>query len=251
MVGFRNDKALKREEVMSEREFPVTNVFYDTHHTYAVIDLKDYRDFIRYIKALAHYVIDKYEGKILKKIIKKNYPEIPVTTICEIIKLKDDENKDERLRVVEDILKSYFLENKKGSVEGIVNFRLNEYKKRLGATAEDLVEIYYLNKEYEDFINLLKYFISVQNFRPELVYIVVNCDGIYTILDDKRKDITKETAAEIVSPKDADDIANDDLLISMLISLAPKKIIIENKEKIKNKQLFETIKKVFLNVEYN
>lgn len=251
MVGFKNDKALKREQIISEREFPVTNIFYDTHHTYAVLDLKDYRDFIRYIKALSNYIIDKYEGKILKKIIKRNYPEIPITTICEIIKLKDDENKDERLRVIEDILKGYFLENKKGSVEGIVNFRLNEYKKRLNATAEDLVDIYYLNKEYEDFINLLKYFISVQNYRPEFVYIVVNGDGIYTILDDKRKDITKETVEEIVSPTEADDIANDDLLISMLISLAPKKIIVENKEKIENKQLFETIEKVFLNVEYN
>ena len=62
--------------------------------------------------------------------------------------------------------------------------------------------------------------------------------------------VCKETVAEIVAPSDADEIANDDLLISMLISLAPKKIIVENKEKIKNEQLFETIEKVFLNVEY-
>lgn len=249
MVGFKNDKALKREKIISKREYPVTNIFYDAHHTYAVLDVKDRRDYIRYIKALSNYIIDKYESKILKRMIKKHYPDIPSVTIAEIVKSNDDK-KEERLKIVENILKSYFLENSKGSIEGIVNFRLNEYKQRLNETAENLVETYYLNREYEDFIKLLRYFISVQNSRPELIYIIVNIDGTYIILNKNGKDITKETVSEIVSPKDINDIANDDLLISMLISLAPEEIIVENKENIKNKQLFETIEKVFLNVEY-
>lgn len=250
MVGFRNDKALKREQIISEREFPVTNIFYDKNHTYTVVDLSDDDEFKRYIKALSNYIIDKYETKILKRIINKNYPEIPNITVNEIIKLREDEDDTDRKRVVENILKGYFLENDSANVEGIVNFRLYGYKKLLNSLAENLVDIYYLNREYEEFIDLLKYFISVQSQRPELIYIKVNEMAMYTIFDENRHDITRQTLIEIISPKEAETVAYDDLLISMLISIAPKKIVIENKENIKNNQLFETIEKVFDDVVY-
>ena len=235
---------------MSEREFPVTNIFYDKSHTYTVVDLSDNNIFTKYIKALANFIIEKYESKILKRIINKNYPEIPNITVKEIIQQKTDEDLDERKRVVEKILRGYFAENKSASVEGIVNFRLNEYKMKLNTLAENLVDIYYLNREYEDFIELLRYFVSVQDCRPEIIYIKVNEMAMYTVLNEKKHDITRQTLVEIISLKDAESVAYDDLLISMLISLAPKKIIVENKENIKNTQLFETIEKVFENVEY-
>jgi hypothetical protein len=88
MVSFRNDKALKSEKILSGREFPVTNVFYDKNHTYTVVDLSDKCDFLRYIKALASYIIEKYESKILKRIIKKNNPEIQNVTVAENVALK-------------------------------------------------------------------------------------------------------------------------------------------------------------------
>ncbi len=250
MVGFRNDNALKRERIISEREFPVRSIFYDKNHTYTVVDLSDYNEFERYIKALTDFIINKYEAKILKRIINKNYPEIPNIMMGEIIKLKDEESPNERKKVVEEILRGYFSENDSAIIEGIVNFRLHKYKKLLNATAENLVDIYYLNREYEDFIELLRYFISVQSSRAELIYIIVNEDSMYTVLDDKKCDITKEVLSELVPSEEVKNVAFDDLLISILISVAPKKIIVKNKKMIKNKQLFETIEKVFEDVKY-
>lgn len=250
MVGFRNEEALKRAKVVSEREFPVVNIFYDDNHTYAVVDMSDEKVFANYIRALTRYIIDRYETKILKRIILKNYPDIPHITVNEILKLKENENLTERRMVIEDILKEYFTENESGSVEGIVNFRLYEYKKILNSMAENMVDLYYLNREYDDFVELLRYFISVQTLRLELVFITVNSYGMYNVLNDNREDITKSALAEIVPPDEAENIAYDDLLISILISLAPKKIVVEHPENIKNKQLFETIEKVFENVEY-
>lgn len=250
MVGFRNDKALKSERVISEREFPVVKIFYDDNHTYAVMDTSNKVVFEKYIRVLSRYIIDKYETKILKRIIIKNYPEIPHAIVNEILKLKENENIGERRAVVEDILREYFTENNQGNVEGIVNFRLYEYKKILNSMAENMVDLYYLNREYDDFVELLRYFISVQTSRPELIFITVNKYGMYNVLNESREDITKQAVAELVPPEEAKNIAFDDLLISMLISLAPEKIIVENKENIKNHQLFETIEKVFEKVIY-
>ncbi len=249
-VSFRNDKALASQNVVSRREFPIKTVFYDNNHTYAVVDLKKPEDFDKYIKALANYIINKYESKILKRIIQKNHPDIPHYTVNEIVKTKDEVDYNERVEVVENILKGYFKENKNCNVEGIVNFRFYEYKKVLNALSEDLVDIYYLNREYDDFIELLRYFISVQDSRPELIYLVVNRYGMYTILNEKRQDITNRCLSEFLRPEDIRNECFDDLLISIVITLAPKKILVENREYIKNKQLFETLEKVFEKVEY-
>jgi len=250
MVGFRNDKTLMREKVVSEREFPVKTVFYDDRNTYAVLDLSDKKQFDNYIKALSYYIVNKYEGKILKRIILKNYPDVSPFSVNEIIKLKDEIDDGDRVKVVEEILRGYFSENDSGNVEGLINFRLFEYKKVLKTLAEDLVDIFYLNREYEEFIELLRYFISVQTARPDLIYIDVKKEGMYSILNAKEEDITKRCLAEFLRPEEIQGVGYDDLLISVLITLAPEKIIVKNKENIKNRQLFETIEKVFGELEY-
>jgi len=250
VVGFRNDKNLRYCGVISENKFPVTDVFFDENRTYAVLDTADTEMFNRYIESLSAYIINRYEVKILKRIISKKYPEIPNQVVNEIIKLKDDECERKRKKVLFDILKNYFSENESGSVEGIVNFRLYEYKVLLNELAENIVDIYYLNREYDDFIELLRYFISVQSQRAEQIYIVVNENGMYSILNEEKRDITIKALEEVVSVNDAKQLAYDDLLISVLISLAPKKIIVMHKENIKNQQIFETVEKVFEEVVY-
>ena len=71
------------------------------------------------------------------------------------------------------------------------------------------------------------------------------------LLDESGKNITKEIIRDLVPESELKNISYDDLLISMMISVAPKKIIVKNKENIKNKQLFKTLEKAFLNVSYN
>lgn len=249
-LSFQNDKTLLNERILSKGNFPVKTLVCDRERTYATIDLSDEKVFDEYIRYLSRYIIKKYEDKILKRIITKNYPEIPKYAIAEILTLKKETDIRPRQKTVEKILKSYFCDHKEGNVEGIVRFRFFEYKKILKELADELVDVYYLNREYEDFIELLRYFISVQEFRTELVYINVLPSGTYLIFDEKRNDITKECINEFVSNNEIKDASFDDLLISILITLAPTKIVVENKEYIKNVQLFETIEKVFEKIEY-
>lgn len=249
-LSFRNDKTILNERIVSVQNFPVKTLICDKERMYATIDLGDEKIFDEYIKNLSLYIIKKYENKILKRIIKKNYPEMPAFAISELIELKKDTDVTPRLKTVEKILKSYFCDHREGNVEGIVRFRFFEYKKMLRNLADELVDIYYLNREYEDFVELLRYFVSVQNVRPELVCIKVLSNGRYVILDKDGEDITIKCIQEFASAEDINDVSLDDLLISILITLAPEKIIIENGENIKNIQLFETIENVFEKVEY-
>ncbi len=249
-VSFRNDKILKNENLVSANEFSVKSISANDRRICAQVDLKTTEEFDEFVNALSGYIIKKYEPKLLKKTIKDVYPEIPDFTVNEIVKTKKDDDTAERKRVVGSILKDYFSKNDNGSIEGLVTFRLSEYKKMLYSLSEELVDEYYLTREYEDFLELLRYFISVQEIRPEKVYVCVNKYGMYGVLNEAREDITNRCAAEFLRGDEVRAENFDDLLISILITLAPKKIIVQNSENIKNKQLFETIESVFEKVEY-
>ena len=135
-------------------------------------------------------------------------------------------------------------------MEGLVTFRMKEYEALLTQAAEQLFDIYLTHKEYEEFIELLRYFVNVQSARPHLTHLIVHSRGMYTILNEDKEDITAECISDFARPEEISTDNFDDLLISMLITLAPEKIIVHNSVDIKNAELFDTINKVFGKVEY-
>ena len=129
-------------------------------------------------------------------------------------------------------------------------FRLREYLKILERTAQKLLELHETEQEYKEFISLLKYFVTVQEERPRLTHLVIDEQCIYTLLDEKKQDITEKSIREFVYPLDATHENYDDLLLSVLITLAPRKLIVHRPENMQNKDLLDTIVSVFSNVEF-
>src|SRR5699024_476594 len=76
---------------------------------------------------------------------------------------------------------------------------------------------------------------------------IVVKDDDYKLFDDKNNLIEKDYYNDIISELANEGISNDDLLISTLIVIAPKKIIIHGKEKDKEKEIVEIIDDVFTN----
>ena len=65
------------------------------------------------------------------------------------------------------------------------------------------------------------------------------------MLDNDENEITNECIQDFTNEVNVGEINYDDLLVSSLITLAPKKIMIHNINRIENKELLETIKNVF------
>ena len=131
-----------------------------------------------------------------------------------------------------------------------MTFRLNRYDALLNRAADRLIELYFMHKEYEEFIDLLRYFVHVQDRRPQMIHLIVNPCSMYAILNEDKEEITAECVAEFAAPDEVCRENFDDLLISILITLAPKKIVVHNSSSIQNTTLFTTIHKVFDAVEY-
>ncbi len=256
-LGFRNEKALVNDRLLFEKNFPI-EVLKKTDERIDVMFQYDSNQtvFDEFITTLADYIINQYEKKILKHILLNNYGDLKPFQLQDIVShLPELEQEKETCRakrrsIVKNELYNYFAENNSASVEGLVTFRMKEYETLLNQAAEQLFDIYLTYKEYAEFIELLRYFVNVQSARPRLTHLIVHSRGMYTILNEEKEDITEECISDFARPEEISTDNFDDLLISILITLAPERIIVHNSDCIKNAELFDTINKVFGKVEY-
>jgi putative sporulation protein YtxC len=207
--------------------------------------------------ALADYIIRQYEEKLISRIIHSNYCYFNGAERKEILNLsmRIIRNEDKsfmnslfqmrRKNVIIRKLLDYFEGSNSLILDGFVNFRLKDYMKDLEEIVDKAVDDFLMEREYREFIRLLRYFVDIQEPKFDVVHIIVGYDGKYVLLDEVRKEITNECIQEFVNEISGGEINYDDLLVSSLITLAPKKLIIHCTEQFRNKELLETIKNVF------
>ena len=146
--------------------------------------------------------------------------------------------------IIENI-KEFILENDYINIEGFITFRMKNFLKDIECIIDKVVEDYMIEKEYNEFIKLLKYFVDIQDCKLEEVNIIVQRNGSYDVKDSKGLDIFKDFLNEITDIAEEGIINIEDIIISGLITNAPKKIKIYNEEYCINKEFIQTIKSVF------
>ncbi len=206
---------------------------------------------------IADYIIKNYENKILKRIINTNYCYFSLFERSKILRFAidfintDDQyfingiHRIRRRNIIIRKLHDYFESSNTIIIDGFVNFRLKEYIKELESVVESAVGEFLKDREYKEFIQLLKYFVNIQDSKYKLLHIVFNKNNKYQIMDETKREITDECINEFSADFIASEINYDDLLISSLITLAPKKIKIHNVASFSNKELIDTIKNIF------
>lgn len=207
--------------------------------------------------ALADYIIKRYEEKLIGRIINTNYCYFNSAERKEIlgiaVKLVRNEDNNffnslfriRRRNVIIRKLLDYFENSNDIILDGFVNFRLKDYIKDLEEIVDKAVDDFLMEREYREFIRLLRYFVEIQEPKFNTVHVIVNYDNKYMLMDETKKEITNECIQEFVNEISEGEINYDDLLVSSLITLAPKKIMIHCTGQFKNKELLETIKNVF------
>ncbi len=130
-------------------------------------------------------------------------------------------------------------------LEGFVRFRLKDFIKELGEAVDRAVDDLLIEKEYTEFIKLLRYFVEIQEPKVEEVHVLMGEDKKYTLLDSGLHIINNDMLEDLAKEITDKEISHDDLLISSLITIAPRRITIHQYEKIKNTELLNTISNVF------
>lgn len=137
-------------------------------------------------------------------------------------------------------------ENHEINIKGFITFRMKEIRDELESVIDRVVEKYMVDKEYNEFIKLLKYFVDIQDSKIDEVNILVQLDGSYILQDKSGNDIMDMFMNDLSESKVTGAVNIDDMLISGLITNAPQKVIIHCPENCSNHELIDTIKNVFM-----
>ncbi len=220
--------------------------------------LESYKVLKTYISnALADYIIRQYEERLISRIINSNFCYFNTAEKKEILQraLNVIKNEDKtfinslfqirRRNVIIRRLLDYFDNSNSIMLDGFVNFRLKEYIKDLEEVVDKAVDDFLMDREYKEFIRLLRYFVDIQEPKIDTVHVIVGYDNRYILLDSSKKEITNECIQEYVNEITEGEINYDDLLVSSLITFAPRKVVIHCSGQFRNRELMETIKNVF------
>lgn len=151
-----------------------------------------------------------------------------------------------RKNAVIDKIEECINENREINIKGFITFRMKDIKDELESVIDRVVEKYMIEKEYNEFIKLLKYFVDIQDSKIDEVNIIVQPDGNYDVRDKFGTDIMDKFTSDFSDSKFTGAVSVDDMLISGLITNAPEKVIIHCVENCNNREMIDTINNVFV-----
>ena len=181
---------------------------------------------------LSLLVIDELEPYLLEHIIKNNYFYFDFNERQQILELCFEmtgndfyDTFDKKLNSLFNSFYEFLLENRSIVLHGFINFRVKNYLEILDNVVNEAVNSYIIEKEYLEFISLLKLYINSQSSGCKLVHIIYNNEE--SILLDENKEIIS-ISKDILNTKYLSDISfsSNDYTLNSLLTLLPKKIYI-------------------------
>ena len=132
------------------------------------------------------------------------------------------------------------------NIEGFLTFRLKEILVYLSSITDIALEEYLSEKEQSEFVNVLKYFIDMQETKVDLLVVNILENGSFVLYDGEGNKIDNIDDEEIINMAIKEDLNYEDFLISTLLTLCPKKVqILDLLNDDFSELVIETIKSIF------
>lgn len=195
---------------------------------------------------LAYTVIDFYEPTLLKGLINSNYfyfSDLEKKEIYDLCITNVDFTGS--LNVVSSISNSFFeyLSNEHSLIlNGFVNFRLQNYIKFLDSIVDMCVNKFIIDREYNEFISLLKLYISSSNSCCDAIHLIYQNEQSI-LLDSSKKVINLDSSIHNFKYLSDISFSSNDLALNTLLTLLPEKLYIHIIDK--EDDFISTLKLIF------
>ena len=211
----------------------------------------NYELFYNYIaKVFLDLIIKFYENKLISNLLDYNYFYFSDTEKKYILQIcknfaSDSENFEyiKRKNIIYCICKEYIEENKFVILEGFIRFRLQKYMHILDNLVDSAVNSYIIEKEYIEFINLLKFYISSQIPSDKIIHLIYFHNE--SVLLDQEKNVIK-IDTNLSNAKYISDItfSSNDYCLNTLLNILPKQIFIHLIDSNED-EFINTLKNIF------
>ena len=221
------------EEIKDIINLYVSNILYK-------IVIENYRQ-----KEMFEFLIDNYFFLKQNEILEVEEKIINVLSLNEKV---DDEKSIYCLNIVNSIIEKIrecISEKQEINIDGFITFRMRKLREDIEKIIDKVVEKYMVDKEYEEFVKLLKYFVDIQECKIDEIKIYIDERDNYIVKDGFGKDLYKDFLVQLAGNASDLNINIEDILISGLITSSPRKITIYGTNNCTNKEFINTINSVF------
>ena len=231
-----------------KKRFPCQTVYYKPGKNNNTLNIKySYRSVFSQILALWLHQ-NRYEA-----VLQKMVDEYEIISMAEkeyiflSAKKRVEEEHDRFSKILQGKILCALQNNHSLNLEGFFHFCMQEYWEEMEIIVEECIDSYLSEQDYLEFLDLLKYYIAVEEYRFGHLFVVAQADGKYQYYDEDSKNITTECLGRFLLECEDYDADPDDCLITILILLLPKRITIYGAEKISNKKFLNTLQNIFEN----
>ncbi|WP_433943924.1 putative sporulation protein YtxC [Paenibacillus sp. SN-8-1] len=201
--------------------------------------------------ALAEYVITEKEADIVRRLVSREYDFTDTEDQTVIVEsclhllspeIEGTEIRDRRCGQLAVHIRSYLEENSELNLDGFIAFRMKEYMDQIRETLDYVVDEYLLDKQYEEFIGLLKYFVHFQETQIGVVHLIHMGGSEFTIYNEHMMPLEAAVGGVVAQIAD-NELELGDVIVSSLISLSPGRIVVHTLEP--EVQIISTIRQIF------
>lgn len=184
-------------------------------------------------------IINMKVSMILQDFIDSDIEEVE-NTVYDLL-VDEDYFIDDKKNIYNEI-KEYLSQNNILIIEGYLRFRTKSFENLIDKIIEKVIMDIQMETEYEDFIEMLRYYLNSQIPKVDIVNVVINNNGFF-LYDHKNRKIENASVKSIIEEYKLDDLSKSDVLVSSLIVLAPNKVILHIKND-NEKELMQILKKI-------
>ena len=232
-IEFENESVANTESLIFniDREKVDENIIYDSLvnfilHLINKLYMKD--------------IINMEVSIILNDFIDSDIEEVE-NTVYELL-IDEDYFIDDK-KIIYNEIREYISNNNILIIEGYLRFRTKSFGNLIDNIIEKVIMDIQMETEYEDFIEMLRYYLNSQIPKVDIVNVVINNNG-FLLYDHKSRKIENASIKSIIEEYKIDDLSKSDVLVSSLIVLAPNKVIVHIKND-NEKELMQILKKIF------
>jgi putative sporulation protein YtxC len=204
-------------------------------------------------ETLADYMLETEENRLIRDVIVKEYAYSDPQEIAKIehycgqlLYPTEELHVDVGLRrktKVSSAFKTYLEEYSELHWQGFLAFRLKDYREDLREVVEFAIDEYLMEKQYQEFISLLKYFVYIQEAKIPAAHLIHKGGHDFELLNEHMTPIDTNDYDTFTVELIDQEINLEDMVVSALITVSPEVIHLHTQEP--ELQIIKTIMNIF------
>lgn len=180
---------------------------------------------------LARLVVDRVEPHLLARMVARHYSFLPRADREALVSLAAQHveqagpacRRPARIQRVQHALTAYLTTEDRLHLHGFVRFRLAGYLEDLEDAVDRAVDDFLLEREYREFLQLLRYFLDSQPVRVPVAHVLLVGPGRFALVDEAGHPLPQAGATGWWLPAPH---TKEDWLLTALLEIAPGQVVL-------------------------